>query len=83
MNSDSDKETNNSNIMGIDMELGKLAVVSIQNPAGKEINRQFHNGNQARFIRKKYRSLRRKLGQAKKLILSKKTMIKSKEGGLI
>ncbi|MFO7815467.1 MAG: hypothetical protein R6V14_07005 [Halanaerobiales bacterium] len=61
------KESNNSNIMGVDRGLRQLAVASVQNPAGKEINREFYNGNQAGFIRKKYRSLRRKLGQAKKI----------------
>ncbi len=61
------KENNKSNIMGIDIGLKQLAVASIQNPDGKEINRQFHNGSQAGFMRKKYRSLRRKLGQAKKV----------------
>lgn len=33
----------------------------------EEINRQFHNGKQAGFMRKKYRSLRRKLGKSKKV----------------
>jgi len=66
------KENNNSNIMGIDIGLKQLAVASVQNPNGKEINRQFHNGNQAGFIRKKYRSLRKKLGQAKKVNAIKK-----------
>ena len=63
----SDKETTNSNVMGIDIGLRQLAVVSIKNSQGKEINRQFHNGKEAGFIRKKYRSLRRKLGQSKKV----------------
>ncbi len=53
--------------MGVDIGLRQLAVASVQSPAGKEINRQFHNGNQVGFIRKKYRSLRRKLGQTKKI----------------
>ena len=61
------KENNKSNIMGIDIGLKQLVVASIQNPDGDEINRQFHSGNQAGFMRKKYRSLRRKLGQAKKV----------------
>ncbi len=39
--------------MGVDIGLKQLAVTSVQNPAGKEINREFHNGNQAGFIRKK------------------------------
>ncbi|WP_018249057.1 RNA-guided endonuclease InsQ/TnpB family protein [Orenia marismortui] len=63
----SDKETTNSNVMGIDIGLRQLAVASIKTPKGKEINRQFHNGKQAGFIRKKYRSLRRKLAQSKKV----------------
>ncbi len=53
--------------MGIDIGLRQLAVASVKTPKGKEINRQFHNGKQAGFIRKKYRSLRRKLGQSKKI----------------
>ena len=63
----SDKETTNSNVMGIDIGLRQLAVASVKTPQGKEVNRQFHNGKQAGFIRKKYRSLRRKLGQSKKV----------------
>jgi IS605 OrfB family transposase len=62
-----DKETTNSNVMGIDIGLRQLAVASVKTPQGEEINRQFHNGKQAGFIRKKYRSLRRKLGQYKKI----------------
>ena len=62
-----DKETTNSNIMGIDLGFRQLAVASVKIPQGKEINRQFFNGKQAGFIRKKYRSLRRKLGQSKKV----------------
>lgn len=62
-----DKKTDNSNVMGIDIGLRQLAVCSVKTPKGKEINRQFHNGKQAGFIRKKYRSLRRKLGQSKKV----------------
>lgn len=61
------KETKALNVMGIDIGLRQLAVGSVKTPQGKEINRQFHNGNQAGFIRKKYRSLRRKLAQAKKI----------------
>jgi len=61
------KKTNNSNLMGIDIGLRQLAVASVKNSQGKEINRQFHNGKQAGFIRKKYRMLRRKLGQSKKV----------------
>ena len=63
----SDKETTNSNVMGIDIGLRQLAVASVKNPQGKEVNRQFHNGKQAGFIREKYRSLRRQLGQSKKV----------------
>ena len=66
------KKTNNSNLMGIDIGLRQLAVASVKNPQGKEINRQFHNGKQAGFIRKKYRMLRRKLGQSKKVKAIKK-----------
>jgi IS605 OrfB family transposase len=62
-----DKDTTNSNIMGIDIGLRQLAVASVKNPHGKEINRQFHSGKQAGFIRKKYRTIRRNLGQAKKV----------------
>jgi putative transposase len=62
-----DKKTTNSNVMGIDIGLRQLAVASVKTPQGREINRQFHNGKQAGFIRKKYRSLRRKLGQIKKI----------------
>jgi len=53
--------------MGIDIGLRQLAVASVKNHQGKEINRQFHSGKQAGFIRKKYRMLRRKLGQSKKV----------------
>ncbi|RAK04167.1 IS605 OrfB family transposase [Halanaerobium saccharolyticum] len=66
------KKTSKSNLMGIDIGLRQLAVASIKNPQGKEINRQFHNGKQAGFIRKKYRMLRRKLGQSKKVKAIKK-----------
>ena len=61
------KQSNDSNVMGIDIGLRILAVASVKTPQGKEINCQFHPGNQAGFIRKKYRALRRKLGQAKKV----------------
>ncbi|MCK8825973.1 RNA-guided endonuclease InsQ/TnpB family protein [Fuchsiella alkaliacetigena] len=61
------EKNNNPNTMGIDIGLRQLAVASIKNSAGKEINRQFFNGKEAGFIRKKYRSLRRELGQAKKI----------------
>ncbi|WP_245579486.1 transposase [Halonatronum saccharophilum] len=62
-----DKEITNSNVMGIDIGLRQLAVASVKNSQGKEINCQFNNGKKAGFIRKKYRSLRRKLGQSKKV----------------
>ena len=52
--------------MGIDIDLNQLAVASIKDEKGKELNRSFHNGKQAGFIRKKYRSLRRSLGKSKK-----------------
>ena len=55
------------NIMGIDIGLNQLAVASIKDFSGKELNRSFHNGKEAGFIRKKYRSLRRSLGKVKKL----------------
>ena len=61
------KKPTHSNLMGIDIGLRQLAVASVRTPQGKEINRQFHDGKQAGFIRKKYRSLRRKLGQSKKV----------------
>src|SRR6056297_3371731 len=61
------KKNSNSNFMGIDIGLRQLAVASVKNHQGKEINRQFHSGKQAGFIRKKYRMLRRKLGQSKKV----------------
>ncbi len=59
------KENDNSNIMGVDIGLKQLAVANVQNQDGKKINCQFHSGSQTGFIRKKYRSLRRNLGQAK------------------
>jgi IS605 OrfB family transposase len=61
------RKTTNTNVMGIDIGLRQLAVASIKTSKDKEINRQFHNGKQAGFIRKKYRSLRRKLGKLKKV----------------
>ena len=42
-----DKETTNSNVMGIDIGLRQLAVASVKTSQGKEVNRQFHNGNEA------------------------------------
>lgn len=67
-----DVERKEPNIMGIDIGLRQIAVASVQNPEGKEINRQFHDGNQAGFIRKKYRSLRRNLGKAQKVNVIRK-----------
>lgn len=55
------------NVMGIDIGLRQLAVASVSTPQGVEINRAFHSGRQAGFIRKKFRAVRRKLGQAKQL----------------
>jgi len=72
-----DKKTTNTNVMGIDIGLRQLAVASIKTSRDKEINRQFHNGKQAGFIRKKYRSLRRRLGKSKKVKVIKN--IKHKE----
>jgi IS605 OrfB family transposase len=59
-------EVGGNNTMGIDIGLRQLAVASVKTAKGHEINRQFHSGKQAGFIRKKHRSLRRKLGQSKK-----------------
>lgn len=61
------KENKDSNVMGIDIGLRQLAVASVINTEGREINRRFHNGKKAGFVRKKYRSVRRKLGKAKNL----------------
>lgn len=63
--------------MGIDIGLKQLAVASVKYSKNKEINRQFHNGKQAAFIRKKYCSLRKNLGKAKKINVIK--TIKDKE----
>ena len=57
---------NGNNIMGIDIGLNQLAVSSIKNTNGEEVNRSFYNGKEAGYIRKKYRSTRRYLGKAKK-----------------
>lgn len=73
----SDKQLKPSNTMGIDIGLNQLAVVSIRDKSGKELNRQFYNGKKAGFIRKKYRALRRNLGKAKQPKLIK--AIKDKE----
>lgn len=66
-----------NNTMGIDIGLNQLAVASIQDANGIEVNRQFHNGKQAGFIRKKHRATRRMLGKAKKPKLIK--ALKDKE----
>ena len=58
--------------MGIDIGIKQLAVASIKDEDGNEINRQFYNGREAGFMRKKYRTTRRKLGQNKKLYAIKK-----------
>lgn len=60
-----DKSTK-PNLMGIDIGLNQLAVASIQDPQGKELNRAFYSGREAGFIRKKYRAVRRSLGKKKK-----------------
>lgn len=51
--------------MGIDVGLNQIAVASIQDSSGDEINRWFISGKEAGFVRRKYRALRRSLGQAK------------------
>lgn len=53
------------NTMAIDIGLNQIAVASISNIKGREINRRFFNGKEASFVRKKYRSVRRSLGKAK------------------
>ncbi len=55
-----------SNIMGIDIGLNQLAVASISNTSEGEIARQLNSGKEAGYIRKRNRSLRRKLGKDKK-----------------
>ncbi|WP_207289600.1 RNA-guided endonuclease InsQ/TnpB family protein [Senegalia massiliensis] len=62
-----DEKTEATNSMGIDIGLRQLAVISIMNEEGKEINRKFFSGNESGYIRRKYKALRRELGQAKKL----------------
>ena len=58
-------KTIGENTMGIDIGLNQIAVASISNIKGDEINRKFFNGKEAGFVRKKYRSVRRNLGKAK------------------
>lgn len=53
--------------MGIDIGIRHLAVASILNKDLKETNRKFYSGNEAGFVRKKFRTVRRKLGKNKKL----------------
>ena len=53
--------------MGIDIGIRQLAVASILDDHLEEVNRSFYNGNEAGFIRKKYRTVRRELGKNKKL----------------
>ena len=60
------KESQSSNIMGIDIGLRQLAVASVKTREGQEANREFHSGKEAGFIRKKYRASRRSMGRAKK-----------------
>ena len=65
-------QSTNQQVMGIDIGLRQLAVASVINEQNEETNRAFHNGKQAGFIRKKYRSLRRRLGKAKQPKLIKR-----------
>ena len=53
--------------MGIDIGIRQLAVASVLNNSLEEVNRSFHDGDEAGFIRKKFRATRRKLGKNKKL----------------
>ena len=53
--------------MGIDIGIRQLAAASIMDKDRNEINRTFYSGNEAGFVRKKYRTVRRKLGKDKKL----------------
>lgn len=57
----------NSNTMGIDIGLNQLAVASVKDINGLELNRVFYSGKEAGFVRKKYRSIRRSLGKAKQI----------------
>ena len=58
-----EKQNNNENIMGIDLGLKVPAVAVTSN--GK--TKFFGNGRQNKYIRRKYKTLRQKLGKAKKL----------------
>ena len=59
------ENSTNKNVMGVDIGLRQLAVASVSSASGKELNRSFYNGKEVGFIRKKYRSTRRKLGKLK------------------
>ena len=52
--------------MGIDLGFRQIAVASVKDRSGREVVRQFYSGAYAGFIRKKYRSVRKELGKAKK-----------------
>lgn len=56
-----EKQNNNENIMGIDLGLKVPAVAVTSN--GK--TKFFGNGRQNKYIRRKYKTLRQKLGKAK------------------
>jgi putative transposase len=58
-----EKQNNGKNIMGVDLGLKVPAVAVTSN--GK--TKFFGNGRQNKYIRRKYKSLRQKLGKAKKL----------------
>jgi putative transposase len=60
------KESNGKNIMGIDIGLNQLAVASVVNSKGRELNRAFYSGKKAGYIRRRYKSFRKQLGKAKK-----------------
>ncbi|MGO1820210.1 MAG: RNA-guided endonuclease InsQ/TnpB family protein, partial [Senegalia sp. (in: firmicutes)] len=62
-----DKKIEANNTMGIDIGLRQLAVVSILNEDKKEIDRKFFNGKEVGYIRRRFKALRKELGQAKKL----------------
>jgi putative transposase len=57
------KQNNNENIMGVDLGLKVPAVAVTKN--GK--TKFFGNGRQNKYIRRKYKALRQKLGKSKKL----------------
>lgn len=58
-----EKQNNSKNIMGVDLGLKVPAVAATSN--GK--TKFFGNGRQNKYIRRKYKSLRQKLGKAKQL----------------